>query len=169
MFTQADHDWYTLSIIGHVHDINAEYAMPDRAMRKARRLHLKVLLQGVNFTLDYAPNGHEVITVGEQRFEISPAASDDEIRARIANPFIPTENIQMSITGLQSGAFQSKLAEMRQKIAEKQAQALAKIDGTVTDGLARIEAAAAGATAKATKEIEDALQEFAEHTNGGPV
>ncbi len=143
--------------------------MPDRAMRKARRLHLKELLPGVNFALDYAPNGNEVITVGDERFEISPAASDDEIKIRIANPFIPTANIQMSITGLQSGAFQAKLAEMRQKIADKQAQALAKIDGTVTDGLARLEAAADGATAKAHKEIEDALQEFAEHTNGGPA
>ncbi len=143
--------------------------MPDRAFRKARRMHLKELLPGVNFVLDYAPNGHEVITVGEQRFEITPAASDDEIRVRIANPFIPTENIQMSITGLQSGAFQAKLAEMRQKIADKQTQALAKIDGTVSDGLAKLEAAADGAATKAQKEIDDALQEFAEHTNGGPA
>lgn len=75
----------------------------------------------------------------------------------------------MSITGLQSGAFEAKLAEMRKKIADGQNQALAKIDGAVTEGNAKIDAAAEGVKAKVTKEIEDALQEFALTTNGGPA
>ncbi|MDB5607804.1 MAG: hypothetical protein JWP25_4704 [Bradyrhizobium sp.] len=82
---------------------------------------------------------------------------------------IAQETQPMSITGLQSGAFQAKLAEMRQKMADSQNQALAKIDGAVTDGAAKVDAAVEGVKAKVNKEVEDALQEFATVTNGGPV
>lgn len=75
----------------------------------------------------------------------------------------------MSITGLQSGAFQAKLAEMRQKVADSQNKGLAKIDAAVTAGVAEMDAAAEGAAAKANKEIADALQEFGLTTNGGPA
>lgn len=80
-----------------------------------------------------------------------------------------TEAKRMSITGLQSGAFQAKLAELKQRMAERQNQALAAIDAKVTEGSARLQEAADGAAAKIEKEISDALHEFAESTNGGPV
>lgn len=75
----------------------------------------------------------------------------------------------MSITGIQSGTFQAKLAEMKQKMVEKQNLALSKIDGKVTEGGAKMDAAVDGVTAKMDKEIEDALHEFALTTNGGPA
>lgn len=77
----------------------------------------------------------------------------------------PTSNI----TGLLSGAFKDKLAEMRLKIADRQKQALAKIDGAVVNGAAKMEAAADDVARKVDQEISAALQEFAIHTNGGPA
>jgi hypothetical protein len=79
----------------------------------------------------------------------------------------PTEKSRMSITGLQGGAFQAKLAEMRQRIADSQKNSLAHIDGVVAAGSAKLEEAAKNAAAKAQSEIDDALQEFATFTNGG--
>lgn len=74
----------------------------------------------------------------------------------------------MSITGLQSGAFQAKLAEMKQRLLARQSQGLAKVDSIVADGEAKIEAAISSAATKAQGEIDDALHEFAQFTNGGP-
>ena len=85
------------------------------------------------------------------------------------SPFLRSESTNMSITGLQQGAFQSKLAEMRAKVASVQTAGLAEIDGVVTAGVAKLEEAAKGAATKAQSEIDNALQEFATMTNGGPA
>jgi hypothetical protein len=137
-------------------------------------LELKAALTDVSgvedLTISYASNGNQVIHIGDKAVEVGPMASNDEIRLALQNPFVRTENTKiMSITGLQSGAFQAKLAEMRQKIADSQAKGLAKIDAAVTAGAAELDAAADGAAAKANKEIADALQEFGLTTNGGPA
>lgn len=131
---------------------------------------LKPEVEGADgLSMTYAPGGNQVFHIGDRSVEVSPMASNDEIKAAFLNPFIPTANTKMSITGIQQGAFQSKLAEMRQKMADKQAAALAKIDSTVNDGMAKLEEAASSATAKAQREIDDALQEFSTFTNGGPA
>lgn len=82
---------------------------------------------------------------------------------------LSSEKPKMSVTGLTSGAFQAKLAEMRQKIADRQAQALTKIDSAVASGGAKMDAAVDEVVAKADKEVDAALHEFATFTNGGPV
>jgi methionyl-tRNA synthetase len=88
----------------------------------------------------------------------------------LASPFVkPETEKSMSITGLQQGAFQAKLAEMKQRIADSQVKALTHIESVVTEGAAQLEEAAKGAAAKAQREIDDALQEFAPSTNGGPA
>lgn len=120
-----------------------------------------------NLTLGYSQNGNQLITLGDKQLEVSPMASNEEIRVALQNPFIKTENTSMSITGLQSGAFQAKFAEMCQRISDKN-KGLAKIDAAVTAGEKELDAAADGAAAKAQKEIADALQEFGLTTNGGP-
>lgn len=74
----------------------------------------------------------------------------------------------MSITGLQSGAFQAKLAEMKRKLMEKQNEGLAKIEGAEQQAAAKIDQATTGAASKIDQEVTQALQEFAEFTNGGP-
>ena len=73
-----------------------------------------------------------------------------------------------NVTGLQFGAFQDALAQIRKRIGDKQQQAVNKIVGAVAAGEAKIEAAAHEVSTKIDKEISAALQEFAQSTNGGP-
>lgn len=94
--------------------------------------------------------------------------SIEQLSPKLESPFVTKEKT-MSITGLQGGAFQAKLAEMRLRIADSQKNSLAHIDGVVAAGSAKLEEAARDAAAKAQAEIDDALQEFATFTNGGPA
>ena len=131
---------------------------------------LKGMPGSEGLTIGYAPNGNQLVTMDGKTIEVGPMASNGEILAALQNPFVPTRNTQlMSITGIQSGAFQAKLAEMRQKMADQQAQALAKIDGAVAAGGAQLHAATDGAVAKVNSEVADALHEFGLTTNGGPA
>jgi hypothetical protein len=58
---------------------------------------------------------------------------------------------------------------MKQKMVEKQAAGLAKLDGAMEIAGAKLEAAADGVVAKFEKGVEDQLAEFAQFTNGGPA
>ena len=121
-----------------------------------------------DLTVSYARNGDQVIHLAGKRVEVGPMASNDEIRTALQNPFVPRATTNMSVTGLQSGAFQSKLAEMRKRIANSQTAGLAKIDAVMSDGEKKLEAAAEGVAKQAQSEVDNALQEFATMTNGGP-
>lgn len=79
------------------------------------------------------------------------------------------EKPNMSVTGIQNGAFEAKLAEMRKKLSDRLTQGLTKIDTAAEAGAARMEAAVDGIVAKVEKEIDDKLQEFATMSNGGPA
>jgi hypothetical protein len=131
-------------------------------------------------------DGRKFVTMNDQTVELPADASNEDV-AKALNPtpmpsvdIVPAapapvpEKIQDSgplsnITGLQSGAFQDALVKMRQKIAAKQMQAVGKIAGAVANAEAKMDAAADEVAAKVDKEISAALQEFAQHTNGGPV
>lgn len=75
----------------------------------------------------------------------------------------------MSVTGIQSGAFQAQLEAMRKKLADRLTKGLTKIDGAAEAGAAKMDAAVDNVVAKVDAEIEDKLQEFATMTNGGPA
>lgn len=74
----------------------------------------------------------------------------------------------MSITGLQSGSFRAMLDEMRKDIAEAQNQGVAEVKAAHSEAAAEIKTTIANVKAKIKSEVSDALQEFAEFTNGGP-
>jgi hypothetical protein len=88
-----------------------------------------------------------------------------------AQNLISTLNTEakMSITGLQSGLIQAKLAEIKAKATQRLTDGVAKIEAAHTGGLAKVDAATDGVIQKINKEVDDTLQEFAEFTNGGPV
>lgn len=75
----------------------------------------------------------------------------------------------MSITGLQSGLIQAKLAEIKEKAMQRLTDGVAKIEAAHTGGLAKVDAATDGVIQKINKEVDDTLQEFAQFTNGGPA
>lgn len=112
----------------------------------------------------------QIINLEGHEITIGAYATDGQIEAEInrVRNVEPKETKGMSITGLQSGAFQAKLAELRKRVAGAQDQALTKIDGAVVSGEAKINEAASGVVAKVDREVADALQEFATFTNGGP-
>lgn len=88
--------------------------------------------------------------------------------AVLESPFVTTEK-PMSVTGLQQGSIQSKLAEIKQRAQQRLADGVAKIDAAHEQGLAKVEAEMDKVVQKINKEIDDQLHEFAQSTNGGPV
>lgn len=120
----------------------------------------------------------QYVTLGDKTVVVSPMASDQEIATALNLDKIdgvaavapkPAEPIASNITGLQSGAFEDALAQMRQQFADRQKRAVGKILNAVDAGAAKMDAAADQVAAKVDKEISAALQEFAQHTNGGPA
>jgi hypothetical protein len=96
------------------------------------------------------------------------AAAMEQINNATQPPPLP-ETPSMSITGLQQGAIQAKLAEVRQKAQERLNQGLNKIGSAQEQGLAKVDQAVDGVVEKINKEVDDQLQEFAQYTNGGPA
>lgn len=151
--------------------------------------HLKQELAHIpgieTLTMSQGPNGTEIYTKGNETVTL-PAGNaarrnrvqflaDQFQRQPMSETIVPAVTMQAdtapasNVTGIQSGAFKSKLAEMRQKIADKQTEALSKIDGAVSSGAAKMNAAVDEVISKADREVDAALHEFATFTNGGPA
>lgn len=108
---------------------------------------------------------------------VDPMTSMEEVEQAIRNaarlPAVKitaqkTTDNSMSITGLQPGSIKEKLDQMKQMRSERRSAAMAKLDAANAkyDGIdSQIEQLAA----QIDKEADDALQEFATFTNGGPV
>lgn len=127
------------------------------------------------------------VTMGDTTVELDATASDEQVAHALniqkindiagttgegtvpANPIQAIEKPAMSVTGIQSGTFQAALAKMREELAGHQNEAIADIKGSVTEAGAKMKEAAQSVRAKVYKEVEDALQEFATTTNGGPA
>jgi hypothetical protein len=118
------------------------------------------------------------VPAGSSSVEIARAFNAPSEPIRTASKLAPvspiaqpqaTQNNAMSFTGLQSGAIQAKLAELKQRVADSQAKGLAQVDAAATAAVTQVEQAFAGVEAKIQKETADALQEFAQTTNGGPA
>ena len=118
-------------------------------------------------TISTAPNGNQIFHFPDRDLEVGPMASNSEIAAALANPFIKTENTTLSITGYEPGAIRAKLATLKEDGRKRREQALAKLEDAGKkheDVSAEIERGAS----QIEKEAEDALQEFASFTNGAP-
>lgn len=147
-----------------VHDINTDIEM-GRLSDLRDRL---VSLPGVERVALHIGGGADV-TMGGQTSNIKPNATEDDIRRTLnLNKIDNATRDHMSLTGLKSGAFEAKLAEMRQRIADAQNRGLAKVDAAQVQAEAKVSSAIDGVVSKIDKEVEDSLQEFATFTNGSP-
>ena len=120
-----------------------------------------------DLTLHYH-NGNQVITVGDKSVEVGPAASNEDIRLALQNPFIRTENTKMSITGYEPGSIRAKLEALKSAGKQRRDAALSKLD----DAGKKHEAVSAeieNVAKQIEKEADDALHEFAEFSNGAPA
>ena len=135
-------------------------------------LELRAALKGIEgteyLTVSYAPNGNQLIHIGDKTLEVGPMASNAEIAAALTNPFIRTENTKMSISGYEPGAIRARLNALKTHSAERRSAALSKLDDAGKKHEAVSEEIEVIAQ-KLEKEADDALQEFAEFSNGGPV
>lgn len=123
----------------------------------------------------------KIVTVGGKTIEVSQSATNEEVAQALKGSAmtdqLPAVEIAPkavdgpigNITGIQSGLFEAKMAELKKKLADRINGGLAKIDKAGENGAAKMDAAVDGIIAKVDKEIEDKLQEFATLTNGGPV
>ncbi len=105
----------------------------------------------------------------QSREKSTPLPPVSPVAPSVSGPTLPAVKIErktMSVTGIQSGAFQAALAKMRQDIADRQTEALGKIATAVVSGAAKMNAAVDDVVAKADKEVDAALHEFAQFTNG---
>lgn len=131
---------------------------------------LREALRGIpgseDLTISRAPNGNQVIHLGDRNLEVGPTASNDEIITALQNPFIRTENTRMSITGA------SFLADsIKAKIQAAKARMAASTSNTDA-ALAKLNAAAdhADSVSQAIEAEADALtKELGQFSNGGPA
>lgn len=122
-------------------------------------LELKAAFKGIegseHLTVSYAPNGNQLIHIGDKTLEVGPMASNDEIAAALQNPFIRTENTKMSIADDLKAA-RARLQQARQGAASAVAES-ANVAGLVLEEIAKVE-----------KETEEMRAEIA-GLNGGPA
>jgi hypothetical protein len=162
---QNDHDWFAARLSIATEEVRR--LTPEMSV-----LELKGALTGIDgveyLTVSYAPNGNQLIHIGDKTLEVGPMASNDEIRAGLSNPFVRTENTKMSISGYEPGAIRDKLNALKQVGKQRRDAALAKLE----DAGRKHEAVSAEIEVIAStisKEADDAMQEFAQFTNGSPA
>ena len=74
----------------------------------------------------------------------------------------------MTITGYEPGAISAKLAAIKQRAQMRRSDAFGKLEAADAKA-ATVDAELEKVAAAIEKEADDAMQEFAPHTNGGPV
>jgi len=163
--SQNDLDWLAARLSIAVHE--TKRLTPEMSVQELKDA-LKDIPGIDGMTVAYASNGNQIIHIGDKSIEVSPMASNDEIRLALQNPFIRTENTKVSITGFQPGAIRAAIDAAKQNSQTQLSAAMAKLQAaqakaqTVPDAINQV-------AAKMEKEADDALQELATFTNGGPV
>jgi hypothetical protein len=158
--TKRDLDWVAARLLPDIYDI--------RQRDKYNRVtgHLKNLLREV----DTPEMNIRLRELSEWREKQAEEKQNTVAPAINLAPAPKTEVLRsMSITGLQGGAFQAALTQLKQRMADKQNSAVASIAAGMAAGESKIDAAVSGVTAKIDAEVSEALQEFSTFTNGGPA
>jgi hypothetical protein len=149
---QNDLDWLAARLLIAVYDVRR--LSPEMSV-----LELKAAFKGIEgsetLTMRYAPNGNQILIIGDKEIEVGPMASNDEIRLALENPFIKTENTKMSRADDLKAA-RARLQQARQGAASAVAES-ASVAGLVLEEIAKVE-----------KETEEMRAEIA-GLNGGPA
>ena len=164
-WTQNHVDWVAARLLPAIYDINQQIRY-DRNIKRLTNLLREVDTPEMNIRL------RELAELREgQIIHPAPAEPNSPSTANsvTSNNKIQINRTNMGITGLQSGAFQGALTQLKQRMVDKQNSAVASITAGITAGEAKIDAAVKGVTDKIDAEVSDALQEFATFTNGAPA
>lgn len=162
--SQNDLDWFAARLSIAVHDTNREFRMSAYELKEA----LRGTPGAENLTISTAPNGNQIVSVAGKTVEVGPMATNEEITAALANPFATIGTTDMSITGFQPGSIKAAIDAAQLAARERQAQSMAKLAAagakaaSVADAIDQV-------SARMEREADDALQELAAFTNGGPA
>jgi hypothetical protein len=160
-FSPARLKTYARDLSEAVYELSRERQMSIFDLRKA----LRDIPGADGMTLSYVENGNQVVRIGDRSVEVGPMASHEEIRLALQGPFIRTERAPVSVSGYEPGAIKARLDALKQAGKSRRDAALAKLDqaGKKHEAVSQeIEKVAA----QIEKEADDALQEFAQFTNG---
>ncbi len=123
-----------------------------------------------SLTIDYHDDGTQTLTLGDKVLQVGPMASNDEIRAALRNPTVPTQNTKVTMASPLQG-FGQKLSKLKHDTEFDATKLAARVDALA----ARKDAA----MAKSTKyldgheqdivDIEKFVTEVEQATNGGPA
>lgn len=128
-----------------------------------------------NLTIEYEPNGHQLLRLDGKILEVGPAASNAEIVQALKNTLVRTENTKLTITGspkmvskLQSVA--SRLGQLKHDVEFDADKLLTRVDGV----FARKDAAFAKShqhldvQEKDLADVEGFITQIEQATNGAP-
>ena len=135
--------------------------------RVGRQSELRARFNAPDLTIRYQ-GPFQIIEIDGREITLGSMATDDQIAAEIER-ILPTETPKMSITGLKSGAFRAMLEEMKTEIGALQSQGVADVKAATVEAATEIKSTVDNVKAKLKSEVAEALQEFAEFTNGGPA
>lgn len=166
MISRRDLEWLGLELNCYAHRITPEMSA----------FELREALTGIpgskDLTIARAPNGNQIIHIGDKSLEVGPAASNDEIIAALQNPFIRTENTKLSINPI------DRLKEKLAKAAGVGGRVAAKIEakadaliGREDELINKAEHAFAGHEAiadAANTELDTIEAALSQLSNGGP-
>jgi hypothetical protein len=152
--SQNDLDWLAARLSIAVYDTNR--TTPEMSVRELKEA-LRDIPDIETLTIGYAPNGNQILHVADRSIEVSPAASNEEIRLALQNPFIRTENTKIMTIADQLKAARAQLAEARQGASNAVAESADASRVVLQEAQ------------KVLKEAADLRAEVAELTNGGPA
>lgn len=136
--------------------------------RVGRQTELREKFNAPDLTIRFQ-GPFQIIEIEGQEITLGAMATDEQIAAEIERVRGPIpEKSQMSITGLKSGAFRAMIEEMKAEIGGIQSQGVADVKAATVQAATEIKSTVDNVKAKLKSEVADALQEFAEFTNGGP-
>lgn len=165
--------------LAYIHGRLNYLAMLVAIVESERRERLRMSAQGLRqalrhlpgahaLTVQALPDGRQAVTVAGRTVQVDSAASPSDIAAALANPFIQPETRHMSITGFQPGAIRAAIDAAKQKSQADLDAAMVKLSAAQTKA-ASVPDAITALSVQMEKEADDALQELAQFTNGGPA
>lgn len=145
MTALSDNDlaWFAARLSLAVYDTNRETpAMLIHEMREA----LKGLPGLEDLQITYQPDGNQLLQLGDKVLEIGPMASNEEIKAALLNPFIPTANTKVHMAtsplqgiGLKLGLLKHSAEALATKISARVDALSPRLDAAGTKSLAALD------------------------------
>ena len=78
--------------------------------------------------VSYSQSGNQVLHFGEKLIEVKPMASNDEIRAALQNPFVPTKNTTVTMAKSPLAGLGTKLGLAKHNAELDATKISAKVD-----------------------------------------